>query len=494
MKMEIVFIGKPRWEGGWPYVGYDNEPIKIQILEFVNQNFPDIECNPNEMVTTYNEQIVSKIKENISNSDGLLIYTIGHYGDPGLIQAGVEFIELNKPTILANFVYAGDHTFTKIFATIKDKGYPIYPISSKNIEDVKKPIEILHKLNQIKGERILIYASDTSDMNWEMVLGLFDPERQTIYKERPEFIDQIGKMRKEKFEFYTDLVGLDQAHQWRKDPKKYNEILKNIFGVEMLVEDAKEIVEYYKKIESDEEAQKIAEKWVKNANKVEPSEKTILNAAKLYLALKNILKDKGVRFITPDCGTLLLIGMMPAFPCLPFFELSNEGLYGTCESDMDCMISNIFGLCITDRPGYVSNHTFDLANNQITYMHCVAPNKLYGVDGPAANYEIWYHGESNFLGASPCVKFPVGEHATTIKISVFEKKIAIRLGKIVNNVEDKKGCVSKMLVEDDVNAILENYDWETFGWHRVTFIGDWKEDFVIAAKLLGLEIVEEDKK
>jgi hypothetical protein len=174
---------------------------------------------------------------------------------------------------------------------------------------------------------------------------------------------------------------------------------------------------------------------------------------------------------------------------MAFFELSSEGYYGICESDMDSAISFLFGLFITGRPGYISNHTFDSVNDQITYMHCVAPSKLYGIDGPLVDYEILYHGETAYLGASPCVKFPIGEPVTTIKISVFENKIEIRNGKILDNVLDKGGCVSKMLVESNVEKILNNYDWESFGWHRVSFIGDWKDDFIIGAKLLGLEIV-----
>ncbi|NVM38650.1 MAG: hypothetical protein HWN81_23890, partial [Candidatus Lokiarchaeota archaeon] len=70
---------------------------------------------------------------------------------------------------------------------------------------------------------------------------------------------------------------------------------------------------------------------------------------------------------------------------------------------------------------------------------------------------------------------------------------SIRRGKIIDNVVDKKGCVSKMLVKDNVKKIMRNYDWESFGWHRVTFIGDWKDDFIIGANLLGLEIIEEDQ-
>jgi hypothetical protein len=174
-------------------------------------------------------------------------------------------------------------------------------------------------------------------------------------------------------------------------------------------------------------------------------------------------------------------------------ELINDNKYGICESDMDSTISYIFGLTITDRPGFVSNHTIDTINNQITYMHCVAPNKLFGGDGPQSNYEIVYHGETHYLGASPRVKFPIGEITTTIKISVLEKKIAIRTGKIINNVVDDRGCVSKMLVATNIRKVMDNYDWETFGWHRVTFIGDWKEKFIIGAKLLGLDIVIEDE-
>ena len=66
----------------------------------------------------------------------------------------------------------------------------------------------------------------------------------------------------------------------------------------------------------------------------------------------------------------------------------------------------------------------------------------------------------------------------------------IRTGEIVENVTDKGGCITKILVESDVKKIIDDYDWDTFGWHRVTFIGNWKDEFIIGAKLLGLEIVD----
>ena len=493
MKIQVVFIGKPQWEAGWPYLGYNNLKLINLIKEHFIKKFPNVEFNWGEIITTYDKQLVETIKENILKSKGMIIFTIGHYGDPGIVYAGIEFIESKKPVILANYIYGGDHTFTKIYSNIKDKGYQVFPISSQNIEDFNKPIENLVKLLRLRGKKVLVYASDLIKMNWDVILGLFNPERKRIVKEHPEFLEQVGKMSSDReFEFYTDTVGKDQAHQWRMDEIKYRENLKEIFGIDMIRGDPSEILKYYTNV-NEEEAKKIADKWIKNAQQVEPSEKTILNSAKLYFAFKKILQDQDIDIFTPDCGTFLLTGILPAYPCMAYFELSNEGLYGICESDMDSTVSFLFGLYLSGRPGFVSNHTLDITNDQITYMHCVAPNKLYGINGPSTPYEIVFHGETHYLGASPCVKFPIGEIVTTIKISVFKKKISIRSGKIIDNVVDEKGCVSKMLVKDNVGKIINNYDWDSFGWHRVTFIGDWKEDFIIGAKILGLEIIEEDQ-
>ncbi|MFX0176045.1 MAG: hypothetical protein ACFE85_07430 [Candidatus Hodarchaeota archaeon] len=493
IKIQIIFIGKPQWEAGWPHFGFDNEDLKNQIIDNLMEQFSDVDFAVSIMIMANDKKLLHQVKNEINDVDGVIIFTIGHYGEPAIVEAGIELVSSGKLTILANYIYGGDHTFTKIHATIKDKKLPVYSISSQNIEDFNKPISVLINLLKLRGKKILVYASDSTKINWDVILSLVGPERKEIMKKYPEFMDQISKITSDKtFEFYTDTVGLDQAHQWRKDEEKYQSNLKSIFGIEMKKEEPDDIIKYFNEVDKDE-AKKVAEKWIRNALEVEPTQKTILNSAKLYLAFKELLKEKNYDIFAPDCGTFLITGKLPAYPCMAFFELSNEGIYGICESDMDSAISYLFGLYITDRPGFVSNHTLDTVNNQITYMHCVSPHKLYGLDGPYADYDIVYHGETSYLGACPRVKFPIGEIVTTIKISVFEKKIAIRTGKIIDNIIDKKGCVSKMLVSGNVKEIMQNYNWDTFGWHRVTFIGDWKDNFIIGAKLLGLEIYEEDK-
>ncbi len=491
LRIEVVFIGKPQWEGGWPYVGYDNNELMKNLTEHLEIRFPQILFGLHDIITGHNPKLLEEIKNKLKDCDGLIIFTIGHYGDPEIIKAGIKLIEFrNIPCILANIIYFGDHTFIKIYSLIKDKDYRVYPISSQNFKDFDKYIKILLNILRLRGEEILLLATDSREMNWNKVLKLFNPERKKILQEHPEFINQIGAMRNDDFEFFTDLEGTDQAHPWRVNPREYLITLAETFGVKIIDGEPSQINDYFDKVNKDE-AKRIASKWIEDANSVQPSEGTILNSAKMYLALKTLLNDQNVRIFSPDCGTLLLLGRLPAYPCMAFWELSKEGIYGICESDTDSAVSFLLGLYLTGRPGYVSNHTLDLINKQITYMHCVAPYNLEGGKKPF-NYDIVYHGESNFLGAAPRVKFPKGETATTIKISVAKRKIALRQGVIIDNVDDPGGCIAKVRIRDDARTILQNYDWETFGWHRVTFLGDWKEHFKVAAKLLGLKLIEED--
>jgi len=148
---------------------------------------------------------------------------------------------------------------------------------------------------------------------------------------------------------------------------------------------------------------------------------------------------------------------------------------------------------LTGRPGYVSDPVIDTAANQIIYAHCVATNKVYGPDGISNPYIIRSHSEDR-KGASVQSLMPLGETVTTVKIKVSEKALCIHQGKTVANIEEDKACRTKLAVEADVQKILENWNMKVnFGWHRVTFYGNWRKHAMNLAALLGMKIIEEDK-
>ena len=159
-------------------------------------------------------------------------------------------------------------------------------------------------------------------------------------------------------------------------------------------------------------------------------------------------------------------------------QLNNEGLTGVCEADLDSTITQLLIRYLTGRPGYVSDPVIDTATNQIIYAHCVATNKVYGPDGLSNPYMIRSHTEDQ-KGASVQSLMPTGEIVTTVKVSSLNKAFSIHTGKTVANVNDDKACRTKLAAEVDAEKILNNYHFEIFSWHRVTFY--------------GLKIYQEDK-
>ena len=122
--------------------------------------------------------------------------------------------------------------------------------------------------------------------------------------------------------------------------------------------------------------------WIRTAEKVvEPSEEEIGKSSRMYVAMRNLLGDHGAQGIAVDCLTLFYAGQMPAYPCMGFFQLNNDGLVGACEADLQSTITMLAITYATGRPGYISDPVIDTAKNQIVYAHCVARQRSSGLAG-----------------------------------------------------------------------------------------------------------------
>ena len=492
MRIYCTFLGKPQWMIGWPSPDFNNEQFRDERLEKLRKKFPDMDFVGGDIITDYTREKVEKIKKEIKNSDGLLLYTIGLYQDffP-LVKAGNELLELGVPAVLANHLYGGDYVFLLLYENARRKNLRVVPASSADYEKVEEVIGILVGVIRLKGQKIINITIDEpeielSDEDRGRLMAVIEPEIAKIPDEAKEKMMGIATGG----DYHIDVTGMDQCHQWRRDKEKYRKNLGELFGVEMVRAHPDDLIGLYEKVDSGD-AEAVVKNWTEKAQTVDVTRETLVNSAKLYLAIKRLMSGMGADAITIDCASAMMSGKLPAFPCMPFAQLNSEGATAVCESDMDCAITALLGQHITGRPGFTANNAYDIPNNRITYLHCTAPFKLLGPEGPFSDYDILTHGDSRYVGASPSVKYPVGD-LTTIKISVLEKKIALRHGRVLGSVMDEKGCRNKVLVEADAKRVLENYDEETFGWHRVSFAGESKDEMKMAAKLLGLEIVDED--
>ena len=432
-KVKVVFTASEPGRPTWPYINYDFQKRAKEITEVLKEKLSEIEFSPS--IVHSGEEAEDVIREK-GEYDGYLVCMTG-----GMWTGVAEKVmERGKPVVLADDLYAGSGGFLKAYSKAKRRTLPVVGIASSNFQDVVDTVRFFSVIRRMKESRILVVAN---------------------------------------------------REGWGSGNERISKI-KEIFGTEIINMDSKELNAYYQKTGA-KEAENWKNKWVEEAIKVvEPSEEEILKSARMYLALKKVMEEKKIDAVTIDCLGLYYGGKLFAYPCLSLFQLNNEGSTGVCEADLDSTVTQLTMRYLTGRPGYVSDPVIDTSSNQIIYAHCVATNKVYGPEDLANPYLIRSHSEDR-KGASVQSLMPLGDVVTTIKINIMEKALSIHQGKTVANVEDDKACRTKLAAEVDAENILVNWNAKfNFGWHRVTFYGDFKKQVIDLAILLGLQVFDED--
>ena len=265
--------------------------------------------------------------------------------------------------------------------------------------------------------------------------------------------------------------------------------LAEAYGINVVKMDSKELASYYDAADAKEAAQ-WADFWMRGAKKVvEPTRDEIIKSGKMYLALSKACSDKKADAVTLDCLGLFYGGRMTAYPCLSHFQMNNDGGTGVCESDMNSTCTQLMMRYLTGRPGYVSDPVIDTSKDEIIYAHCVSHNRAFGPKGATNPYIIRSHREDD-KGAAVQSLLPIGEPITTLETDFLGKRMVIHSGQTVENVDEPKACRTKLAAKTNAQKILDNWD---MGWHRVTFYGDYRQQAINLARLLGIAVTEEDK-
>lgn len=432
-RIGLIFSAVPPETRTWPYVGYNYEERAEKILRLLQQRLEGVELVHS---LVYSKEEAEKALKEMGDVAGYVLYYIGIWSGTAQVIA-----KTGKPLILVDDLYAGSGEFILSLAELRSKGYPAVGVASSNIDDAAKAIRLLKALHEFQNSKIIVVA--------------------------------------------------DVPEQRAEQVKRRAEFLRKRYGIQLVYVSSSQVNEIYRTVDQ-REAENIAEKWINEAEKVvEPTRQEILNAAKLYLALKRLLDQHEADAITVDCLTLVYSGRLPAYPCLAFFQLNNDGYTATCEADIDSTATMLLLRYLTGRPSFVSDPVIDQATQQIIYAHCVAPTKVYGPDGPASPYRIRSHAEDR-KGAAVQALLPLGETVTTAKLVLGEETLIIHTAQTTANVEEEKACRTKLAAKTNADKILENWP-PSSGWHRVTVYGDYRKQLKNIAKLLRLKVIEEDK-
>ncbi len=319
--------------------------------------------------------------------------------------------------------------------------------------------------------------------------------------EKTKLIVALSKVKKSRLLDITHQETIQPCDQRDSKPSDYDEsypkILKELFGLEVVKISFERLNQEIEGIEA-KEAEEVADRWINEAQKVSNTTREhVVKSAKMYLAVVKLMQQYNANSVTMSGWSGFADGKIDAFPCLGNTELSKKLIPNNCESLIDALVTEMLGIYIMGRPGFVGDTVVDPLNGVIIWGHCKCPINPHGDD--RVPYIIRDHtGWPKGTGAGVQVELPLNETITATKVSVYDRKISVLTGTTVSGRPLYKGfddilCRTKLAAKVNTRAFLKNYDSGTFGIHKVIFYGDWRETFKNLATLTGFEIIEEDK-
>jgi hypothetical protein len=350
---------------------------------------------------------------------------------------------------------------------------PIIPdtkssVFSARLDEVARKIELVRIASTLKSLNIL----EVTDL---MLLGGYEPTSL-------QFQDEGRALYEKRY--------IDNLHQ---------------LGANITVRPQSEMFAKMDGIEG-KKAKEVAEKWMEEAEDiVGTNREEITKSAKLYLTMKEMMKEYGCNAITTEgYGAFIYYpgGPIPS-QGLPSSQFCTDGVIATSETLFDSLVTQQLGLLMTGFAGLNGDYVIDEGNNKAYIGHCECPfNDPYhkGKNLPFVirNLPQYPVDQQEKGGACVLVRLPANEQVTVVKFSVHDKKMSLFSGTTVDGNSLFPGwdhilCRTKAAVDTDAKALLKNLDWKTFGNHRVVFFGDWRQQFKDMAELMGYEVVEKDK-
>ncbi|MBN2417125.1 hypothetical protein JXO52_14910 [bacterium] len=472
IKVGLILVCAPRDWNVWPYVNFDYETRKQEILSLLKGGCPELEFIPMSVEGDPAEE-TARVTALAEQVDGLLVVCLcTNWGLTDVLLPAVG--QLAKPALFVDELYAGSGVFLCHGSKTLRQGSRVVMVSSSDFQDVIDVTRLFGMLSNssVTARDFLHVAGRTRRNNFAARADLPCIEDPIAPADVKEVISRLAQ---------TTIVRVISR---KGDPYK-------ALGATVVPVSFDEINAAYRNVDQDAAAA-IAETWMDEAAGIrEPSRDDVVNAGAIYLAMRDIVRQYGAQGITMDCLGGFYSGKLPGYPCLGYRQMNDDGVVsGTCEAQIPDMLAMLISRYMFGRASFASDPVLDTSTNRIIYAHCVAPTKMLGADGPSNPFIIRSHAEDG-KGAAVQSLLPAGYMTTSFRFTWDNKAMAIHQAKAVDNIDEAKACRTKLAAEvkGDIGKLF--LEWDRFGWHRLTVYGDVQEPLEELAKAFGMEIVRE---
>ncbi len=289
-----------------------------------------------------------------------------------------------------------------------------------------------------------------------------------------------------------------------------NEAYTKKFGTTIAYPSYADLLKFYNA--NADEGSKLADEYIKSAARVvEPPREEIVKALRLHLAVVELMRAEKANAITWSCIGPPTTGELPAYPCISFSLLNDVGLYGVCENDIECAMTNILVTGFSGKPGFVTDPIFDTAHGELIHAHCSAPTAMQGVGQRGFPFALRGYPYSEEKHAAAIQVLFGGSGPATLAKFTGPNNLLVSTAEVLGNVDTDRGCRSKLRTRvSDAHKFLHNYAMantsvdqrparallSTTGTqqeqlHRIVFYGDHVEMLERIGHLTGFKLIRE---
>jgi len=430
VKIYKVYVGRT---GGIYLSRPTDEIAKLdEHLAGIERKLGDVKFIGGDLIPpTEVDQVAAKLKE----ADGAILFHLsGHGGDAPvlgrLIDAGIPAAVFSQPFSGHGWMY-----------------FPAWQKAGKKV--------------------VLLPTSDWSEL--DMVAGL---------------MRVVPRMRQTRILVVNGPRGTPAACDAEK--------IKERLGTELVPMSIEDTIKAHQAVDLKAAEAEAEEYWISKAKKIlEPTREDIINSARFFLALKDIMVKQGIRAVTSS-------GCMgaPAKGCLTFSKLNDMGLVGACEGDMDSTLTMLMFGYAFGVPGFITDPVFDTARNALIHFHCTSATRMDGSKGERHPFTIRTQTDSGG-GVALDVEMRVGQPVTCAKFVNLDTMV-ISTGTIREVTHDKLGCRTQFVTEvRDARKMFLNWGADVIPGdvmtllHRVVFYGNHMQSIKHLGALMGFKVVEE---
>jgi L-fucose isomerase-like protein len=229
-----------------------------------------------------------------------------------------------------------------------------------------------------------------------------------------------------------------------------------------------ELSNLYNKVEnvSLDSAKNTAESFRNNAvGCKEVSEADILEASKVYLALKELVLENKLDAMTLKCFDL--IEKINTTGCMALSLLNNENFISGCEGDCQAIFSMYLLKILTGETPFMANPSLiDVVKNEVILAHCTIATSM------VEEYTIRSHFESRLsVGIQGKLK---NEDITVFKCGGSDlSSYFVSKGKILDNPDSPNRCRTQIRIKlnQNVNYFFQN----PIANHHIIIRGDYED-------------------